>query len=316
MQVNLREQLTNQMTFTLMYDLEPTIDALGVRDLWMVAGHTDSAQVTIDMEHIGGKVALHKYDDYITYWRKNGAEGLRRIVRGLLGPQMTDTLDVLARNAFLDGPFSLYAGDASNDGFNDLDSTSDDIFKIGLLQQLWLGMTYRHVPLAQGPEGPTGALVVVTTPGVIYDIRAASGSDWISLQQYNTNILRLPYEVGSVYGCRFLQAPMATLWNHGVQTKVAHMIASASAGDGAYGTVDEVYSVGQSGATAYVQLGTGDAASGSGETQYTAITFTNAEIDGTSEGESFRLKVYRDADAGADTMAGDAELLRIELKET
>ena len=62
MQVNLLERLTNQMTFTLMYDLEPTIDALGVRDLWMVAGHTDSAQVTIDMEHIGGKVALHKYD--------------------------------------------------------------------------------------------------------------------------------------------------------------------------------------------------------------------------------------------------------------
>lgn len=162
---------------------------------------------------------------------------------------------MLARNAFLGGPFSLYAGNASNDGFNDLNSTTDDIFKIAMLQQIWLGLSYRNAPMAQAPEGPTGAMVVLTTPGVIYDIRAASGSDWITLQQYNTNVLPLPYEVGSVYGCRFLQDPRLTLWNSGTQTDTEHILVAVSPGDGAHTAVDEVYVPGQSGATPYITVG-------------------------------------------------------------
>jgi N4-gp56 family major capsid protein len=253
--VNLAAQSTDTMYFTLLYDLETTEDSIGLRDLWLPALHTDSAKITITMQHQAGKVALHKYDELITYWRKAGMEGLRRIIRGLLAVQMTDTLDKLARNAFLGGPFALYAGDASNDGFDDLDSTSDDIFKINMLEKIWLGLSYRNAPMAQSPEGPTGSVVVLTTPGVIYDIRAASSTDWISLQEYTTNIVRLPYEVGSVYGCRFLQHPALTLWNNGVLTDTEHILAAVSPGDGAYATVDEVYAPGQSGATAYITVG-------------------------------------------------------------
>jgi hypothetical protein len=62
---------------------------------------------------------------------------------------------------------------------------------------------------------------------------------------------------------------------------------------------------------------TGAAPSTSGAPQYTEIAFANgAEIDGLLAGESFRLKVTRDAANAADTMAGDAELLRVELRET
>ena len=53
-----------------------------------------------------------------------------------------------------------------------------------------------------------------------------------------------------------------------------------------------------------------------GSCTYTDITFTNAQIDSLAKGEAFRLKVTRDADAGADTMVGDAELLRVEVRET
>jgi N4-gp56 family major capsid protein len=253
--VDLKAQLTDTMYFTLLYDLLPTVDNIGLRDLWLPSLHTDSAKITITMLHYAGKVALHKFDELITYWRKAGAEGLRRIVRGLIGPQMTDTLDLLARNAFLDGPFSMYAGDASNDGFDDMDSSTDDIFKINLLEQVHLGLSYRNAPMAQSPEGPTGSVVVLTTPGVIYDIRAASGSDWISRQQYTSNIVTLPYEVGSVYGCRFLQHPALTLWNCGILTDTEHIIAAVSPGDGAAAAVDEVYTPGQSGATQYIQVG-------------------------------------------------------------
>lgn len=55
----------------------------------------------------------------------------------------------------------------------------------------------------------------------------------------------------------------------------------------------------------------------SGQPQYTEIAFANgAEIDALLAGESFRLKVTREATNAADTMAGDAELLRVELRET
>lgn len=55
----------------------------------------------------------------------------------------------------------------------------------------------------------------------------------------------------------------------------------------------------------------------SGTPQYSEIAFTDgAQIDGILAGEAFRLKITRDATNAADTMAGDAELLRVELRET
>lgn len=249
--VDLRAAETDTINFTLMYDLDPTVDAIGLRDLWLPALHTDSAKLSITMTHYAGKVALHKFDEYITYWKKAGMSGLINIVRGLLGPQMIDTLDLLARNAFLNGPFSMYAGGVSD--FSALTSTTDHIFKIGMVEELWLGLSYRHAPLAHSPSGPAGDIVILTTPGCIYDIRAASGSDWVARQQYTVNTLALPYEVGRVYGARFLQDPRLTLWNCGTQSKQVTIAASTSAGKGAYTTVDEVYTPGQSGAQSYVQ---------------------------------------------------------------
>ena len=40
-------------------------------------------------------------DDRITYWRENGAAGLRAIMANDLAPHMVQSLDLLARNAFL-----------------------------------------------------------------------------------------------------------------------------------------------------------------------------------------------------------------------
>lgn len=49
----------------------------------------------------------------------------------------------------------------------------------------------------------------------------------------------------------------------------------------------------------------------------TAITFTDgAQMDSVAVGEAFRLKVTRDANDAGDTMTGDAELHRVEIKET
>lgn len=62
---------------------------------------------------------------------------------------------------------------------------------------------------------------------------------------------------------------------------------------------------------------TGAASGTSGAPTYTSIAFTSgAQMDSLAAGESFRFKVTRDAANGSDTMTGDAELIRVELKET
>lgn len=61
---------------------------------------------------------------------------------------------------------------------------------------------------------------------------------------------------------------------------------------------------------------TGATASASGEVQYTTITFNDgADMDSLAAGESFRLKIARDPADGSDDMVGDAELLRVEIRE-
>jgi hypothetical protein len=58
------------------------------------------------------------------------------------------------------------------------------------------------------------------------------------------------------------------------------------------------------------------APSASGEVSYDDITFDDgAEMDSVAAGESFRLKVIRDANNGADDLDNDAELLRVEIRE-
>lgn len=57
----------------------------------------------------------------------------------------------------------------------------------------------------------------------------------------------------------------------------------------------------------------------SGNETITAVAFTDgAQMDSVAAGGAFRLKISRDADGttGTDDMAGDAELLAIEIQET
>ncbi len=62
---------------------------------------------------------------------------------------------------------------------------------------------------------------------------------------------------------------------------------------------------------------TATTASAAGEVDYAAITFTDgADMDSLAVGESFILRITRDADNGSDDMTGDAYLIAIEIKET
>lgn len=62
---------------------------------------------------------------------------------------------------------------------------------------------------------------------------------------------------------------------------------------------------------------TATTASAAGELAYDTITFTDgADMDSLAVGESFILRIFRDSDAAGDTLAGDASLFAVEIKET
>jgi hypothetical protein len=66
---------------------------------------------------------------------------------------------------------------------------------------------------------------------------------------------------------------------------------------------------------ATAQTTTSAANATSGKLIHTVVTFTSSQIDGLVAGEAFRLKVARHASDAADTMTGDAELLRVVLRK-
>lgn len=256
---NLGDQRATKMVMTQLLDPHPDTTALAVRQIWMPASHIDSREVEITFSRYGGKVAYNTYDDMVSYWRQNNQEGIRNITRGALGVHMVDVLDLLARNAYLSGAlttgYALYEG--GGDAFNDI--TTSDLFDINRALDIWLGMTYRNVASALGPNGSAGSIICYTTPGVIYDIQKGIKSDeWISVQQYANPSALLKYEVGSYKGIRFVQSPKLVLWNAGTVIAQGEISAAVKAGDGALvnsSKVDGVYKVGQTaGITPYIQV--------------------------------------------------------------
>jgi len=254
---------TTAMHITSLLPPHGNFDTLGLRDLWMASSWVDSFQRTINFNRYGGKLSYHKYDDSITYWQKNAVAGLRRIVNQGLGSHMVDVMDMLARNAFLSGAFAVY-GDGSGTSFDVLDGTQ--VLSTELIDQIHLGMSYRNVPYASQQNGVMGNIVCITSPGVIYEIKreadaAGNQAAFVDIMKYADPTRLIRGEVGTYRGVRWVQTPRATLWNAGEVTFTAELKVAVSAGDGALGTViDGVKTVGQTGATPYVEVNTGEAA--------------------------------------------------------
>jgi len=260
---NLGDMRATKMVMTQLLSPHPDYTALAVRQMWMPASHIDSRSVEITFSRYGGKVAYTVYDDIVSYWKQNGVAGLRRIMRGALGEHMIEVLDMLARNAYLDGAidsgFVLYQGGGSD--FSAIGT--GDTFDINVGLDIWLGMTQRDVAQVIGPNGAGGSIVCYTSPGVIYDIqKGTDGKDgWVAINQYANPGALLRNEVGSFKNVRFVQSPKLVLWNCGTIIAQGSVTTAINAGDGAPnpGTtkVDNTYMVGQTtaGVKNYIEVG-------------------------------------------------------------
>ena len=113
----------------------------------------------------------------------------------------------------------------------------------------------------------------------------------------------------------------------GLTITLVWMASSAVAGDGTF-TVwqvaierhqDDAVDLDSDAFAAFNNGGQDAPASATGEVSYDDVTFSSgADMDSLAKDESFRIKVRRDADSTdvTDDMAGDAELIRVIVKET
>lgn len=248
---DLKAQRATSLRMTQIMDPHPDTSPLAMRQIWMPASHVDSRERELTFSRYGGKVAYHKYDDLVTYWQLDNQAGLRRIMDRALGIHMMDTLDLLARNAYILGAlqtgFNYYAGEATD--FDDI-TPGRDMFDPKIGADIHLGMSYRKVPYALGLNGVRDSIVCFTSPGVVYDIQ--DDDKWIEAQRYGGNgAMLLNYEAGAYKNVRYVQDPRLTLWNAGTVIAQAPIKTAVNAGDGAPGAaskVDSVWTVGQSSA--------------------------------------------------------------------
>lgn len=268
--VNLRAQRTGTMVFSQVIDPEPNIAELNTRQIWLPQVYMDSQKLEITAAYYGDKIMAHKYDDDITYWRENGSSGLRPLIRNRLGPHMVKSLDILARNAFLEKSTVIFEGNRS--GFNAIQST--DTFDLDVCRAVQLGADYQTDPV-QNP------IFCVTTPGAVYTVRDTDDGEFISRLKYTDGSrVTMNYEIGEYEGVRFTQHPVLTLWNCGEVLQQTTIGASVGLGDGAPDPdttkVEGVWEVGQAGATHYI---------------------TVADNSGFEEGDFVSIHVYRQGDS-------------------
>lgn len=109
--------------------------------------------------------------------------------------------------------------------------------------------------------------------------------------------------------------PQSATLTSGIKVIISWAATSATSGDCVWGVQFEK-TTGQdidSDSFDTATTGTTTTSGTSGVVNTTTITATT--IDSLAAGDCFRIKVYRDADAGGDTMTGDAELVAVELQQ-
>lgn len=257
---------TQKMTITSIIPPHGNSNPIDPRTLWMRSSYIDSFAREITLQTYGGKMALHEWDDLITYWQKDNVRGLKRIVNSGLGTMMTQVLDRLARNAFLQAPYALFGqSNSATANFSTIDSWANHKITTEHLDKIRLGMATRGVPFTVMPQGSfTGAgdIVCITSPGVILDLINEAGeaagrfNRFIDVMEYADPTRIIRGEIGTYRKVRFIETERAILYNAGEIYHQATITESHTAGDGVpTSKVDKVRIMGQpSGVKNYIQV--------------------------------------------------------------
>ena len=269
---------TGRITYSEVFDTEPNWNALAESTVWLKGAYLDSRSVTIDLEVHGDVIKLSAYNELTNFWNKGDFRGL---CRGKLGQNMVDQLDIMARNAYLSTTYKSFGACA-----NRADIAATNVFDPDFAETARIHLEELEVPgVAATSDDEIKSIVCVTTPRVVHDIRVAAGSDWLETQQYAGSGKKFSGEAGTWNGVRFIRTNRLKLWNAGLAAHQTTLDGASVPGQGAAATVDNIYSVGQSGSTRYLPVvsGSGFAVGMHVTIHAVALGVKVLESDGTQE---------------------------------
>lgn len=322
MKVDLNGPRARTIYFNDLIPPRPNIGAISARKMEATRLYTDSFQKSVTTERFGNGMALHRESEMFSYWQRFGGGtgfGLLPIIQQSIGHVLVDHLDLLARNAYFANPYPMF-GNGSATGFSGL-STSTDKATTDLLDAVWLGHRDRTIPFSPVAQGyVTGNEVLcVTTAGFVHDLKrevgtGTGGLNFVDVHKYNNAGAALLHagELGMYRGIRFIDNPMAKLWNVG---EIDHQTAIKSAvqpGDGAPDPsttlVEGVRRVGQPAAKHYIEV-----ADASGFTAGDKVTIhvLRATSDDVATG-----RAVTDGVLYTDPMAQDVEIHSVDTTTT
>jgi hypothetical protein len=143
--------------------------------------------------------------------------------------------------------------------------TNDDKMSTSFVDNLWLMLGDRERPFSPVSTSDFNGseTVCITTRGAIFDLKTevgvgAGGLNFVDINKYSEQgrSMLISGELGTYRGVRFVESPMARLWNVGTVDVQTTIKAAVKPGDGAPDpsttAVDNTKYVGQPGATHYI----------------------------------------------------------------
>ena len=239
----------------------PDIEEQELRGITLPRIYYDSMSQQIEVTSYGAMIQAHKWDSYIWQWAEKARkdpftytnEGIPQtdlfsFIQNRLGPQMVETLDILARNAFLtNSKYRSFASDAT--GFHDL--AAGDTFNPEIARSVQLGASYSSNALASFPA--------IVSPSATYAVKQlATSDDYVDWNKAVQNPDLLNYVVAEFENVTWMHNWRMVLWNVGEVLAQASITEAIEIGDGAPDPettrVDDVFAVGSPDATHYIQL--------------------------------------------------------------
>lgn len=260
--INMQAVHAEEANFTQRLQAPPDPTELDFRGLTLPRQYYDSRNFKVSYKSYGGSVMYHKYDKMIYQWAKKN-EGnpnitnsgipqpdLENVIREDLATNLTQTLDILARNAFLRGSAlnRSFASDAT--GFHDI--KANYTFDPEVAKLIKLNAAYM-------PTEPTGIFPAVISPAAEYSlVDQPPTSNYMTYRQAVQDANLLNYYAAEYMGITYLRNWRSVLYNVGEVLAQASIISPIEPGDGAPDPqttrVDEFWATGADDATHYIQL--------------------------------------------------------------
>jgi hypothetical protein len=260
--VNMRPTHAKTINLTSAIPAMADIEEQSLRGITLPRVYYDSMEQEITVTNYGAMIQAHKWDAMIYQWAEKARSANRAqyvndgipqtdlfgFIQNRLGPQMVETMDVLARNAFLsNSKYRSFASDAT--GFHDL--AAGDTFNPEIARSVQLGADYTI--------GTDVSFPAVVSPSATYAAKQlATTDDYIDWNKAVQNPQLLNYVVAEFENVSWIHNWRMVLWNCGEVLAQASITEVVNVGDGAPDPaserVDDTFAVGSPDATHYLQV--------------------------------------------------------------